>query len=363
MRKKILMIGTLPPPFQGQPIAFASAINAVKDDYNLKVLRTSFRSENLIGSILKLLKYYILLPYYLLFFRPHKVYFLCSRTFVGGFRDVYLILLCFFSNIRLYNHLHGSDFKLYLESLPIFYKVFVQFLFKRVDRHAVLIEGMEEQLKNVSELHKIQVIHNFYEYYDIEEYDECIKSTEKINLLFLSSIVKTKGIFELIDAFKKLEEKKFNIHLYICGDFLSDNEMNKNEVKQKFYSLVTSSQNITYLGSIGKQMKYEILNKSHIFVLPTYYRSEAVPLSILEAMSSGCAVVTTNFRYLPNIVHSEINGYLVKARSTDDLVTKLEYLIINQSVLKKISKNNIDVAKNMYSEKNYQKNIRCFLER
>lgn len=362
MKQKILMVGTPPPPFQGQPIAFASAVEAVKDDFDYRILHTSFQSGNVIGAIFKLLKYYILLPYYLVSFRPKKVYFLCSRSVVGGFRDIYLIILCYFTSIRLYNHLHGSDFNVYVESLPWIYKRIVQFLFQRVDRHAVLVKGMEEQLYSVSDSSKIQIIHNFYEDYDSKKYEREIRSTDVVNLLFLSSIVKTKGIFELIYAFKKLKEQKFKVHLYICGGFLSDNEMNKKEVQEKFSSLVTDVEDITYLGAVDKQKKYEVLNRSHIFVLPTYYSSEAVPLSIIEAMSSGCAIVTTNYRYLPNIVQSKVNGDLVKVRSTDDLVSKLEYLISNKCVLKKISKTNKDIATDMYSEKNYQQNIRNFLE-
>lgn len=362
MKQKILMVGTLPPPYQGQPIAFASAVEAIKEIHIYKVLSTSFQSKYFIGSIFKALKYFILLPYFLIWFRPKKIYFLCSRTFVGGLRDVYLILLFYFTDVKFYNHLHGSDFKIYIDSLPLIYCKFVKFIYKRVDHHAVLVEGMEEQLFDVSEQGKITVIPNFYENFANTNMRVLSGSADTINLVFLSSIVKTKGVFELIYAFKELRANNLNIHLFICGGFLSDSEMNQDEIQQKFISLVHQDEGITYLGLVNKQEKYEILSKSHIFVLPTYYRSEAVPLSIIEAMASGCAVVTTNYRYLPNIIQPKINGELVKVCSIKDLKYKLETLINDYNLLKKISENNKIIAKDLYSEKKYQNNIKLFLK-
>mgnify|MGYP000415713594 CR=1 FL=1 len=115
-KNKILLIGTLPPPYQGQPIAFASAFFVLNKYYTCKVLTTSFKSEFFIHSIYKFFRYFFLLPIYLIFFRPEKIYFLCSRTLIGGFRDVYLLIIVYLTNIKIYNHLHGSDFNIYINN-------------------------------------------------------------------------------------------------------------------------------------------------------------------------------------------------------------------------------------------------------
>jgi glycosyltransferase involved in cell wall biosynthesis len=355
------MVGTLPPPIQGQPIAFESAFLAIKDSYDCKIVSTSFRSNHIWSSFFRLIKYYLEIPYLLLVFRPNKVYFLSSRSVIGGFRDNYLILLLYFTKVELCNHLHGSNFKIYLSSLPNLYGRFVKFLYRRVDRHAVLVSGMEEQLLDVANPENIRVIPNFYRESRLKITLERREKFGTVNLLFLSSIVKTKGILELIYAVKKLRSMGKDVHLNICGEFLSDEEMTAHELEQQFIELIGQDQSISYLGLVDRETKDEVFLKSDIFVLPTYYSSEAVPLSIIEAMASGCAIITTKFRYLPNIVLPLINGHLVKTRSVADLVKKLLWLIDDDDALAKISKYNMSSARSLYSEKRYRQNIKEFI--
>jgi len=298
----------------------------------------------------------------LMFYRPCKVYFLCSRSFIGGLRDIYLISLLYFTKVKLYNHLHGSDFKIYIENLPYFYRVFVKLLYRRVDQHAVLINGMEEQLSNVAKPNQIKVIPNFYEQTSVNISERNSSKNKIIKLVFLSSIVKTKGILELVRAYKILKKKGFDIHLTICGCFMTDEEMKSTELEKEFHSLIKNDDGISYLGGVDKDKKYEVLQDSDIFVLPSYYRSEAVPLSIIEAMASGCAVITSDYRYLPQLIEPRVNGDLVKPKSVDDLVCKLERLLKDDLLLNRISKVNKETAENMYSEDKYQHNIRNFLK-
>jgi glycosyltransferase involved in cell wall biosynthesis len=60
------------------------------------------------------------------------------------------------------------------------------------------------------------------------------------------------------------------------------------------------------------------LRGADVFVLPTYYR-EGVPRVILEAMASGCAIVTTDTPGSRNTVAHGINGYLVAPRDVQAL--------------------------------------------
>lgn len=354
---KILFIGSRPPPFHGQSIAFDSAIKAL-DKENIKVLETSFRG-GIVSALIGVTRYFIMLPFYLIFFRPQIIYFLCSRTLVGSSRDYYLLALTYFSKIKLVNHLHGSDFKLFIAGLPkIIGNVFVK-LYKRVDKHIVLVEGMKQQFEGICNANKVVVVPNFYSdsngtnKLSVRDFDE-----SELKVVYLSSIMKTKGIFELVDACKKLNNSGVKVRAFIAGGFLGDEEMSAEESEIKLKSEIEQTDYIELVGYVNKEQKYELLSKCHVFALPSYYRSEAVPLSIIEAMSMGCAILATNYRYLPDVVKEGVNGTLVETRDVDSIVQALTSISKERSNLKSISGHNSLEASQFYSEKSYRLNIR-----
>lgn len=360
-KDKVLLLGTLPPPLQGQPIAFESALLALEKVYDCKVLETSFRGDSIVEKITKVINYFCKLPMYILFFRPKVIYFLCSRSFFGGVRDVYLLLVVYFLDIKVCNHLHGSDFKEYIDSLPLLYGKFVKSIFNRVDKHAVLLEGMREQVSEFKG--SVTVIPNFFSSIPDGEFSLEIKNNnDKLIIFYLSSIVKSKGIFELISSIKEINQDRDIATLYIAGGFLGDELMEKEDVKKEFFSEVNNDRNIVYLGTLSMEEKYKYLDYSDVFVLPTYYRSEAFPLSIIEAMASSCSIICSDYKYLPEIIKDNVNGLLVEPRSTSDLVKKISYIASNEGVNNSFKLKNKELAYSLYTEYRYQKNIVKFVK-
>lgn len=68
------------------------------------------------------------------------------------------------------------------------------------------------------------------------------------------------------------------------------------------------------------------LEKADVVVLPSYYR-EGVPRSLLEAMSCGRAIITTDMPGCRDVVEAGVNGLLVKARDAESLAGALEYMV------------------------------------
>ena len=199
---------------------------------------------------------------------------------------------------------------------------------------------------------RIEVVPNFY---DQELDNELVKKDEsRISLLYLSNIMVSKGIFELIDAFEKLIQKNDNIILNIAGEFLSDDYMNFNQVKKKFENKISKNDKINYQGKIFGIDKIKLLQSSDIFILPSY--KEAFPISIIEAMASSNAVVVTDQKYISEVISSK-NGVLIKKRSVDSLVNGIEFLINNKQKLKFIQNYNRQEAQKKFSKQKYLKKL------
>ena len=73
----------------------------------------------------------------------------------------------------------------------------------------------------------------------------------------------------------------------------------------------------------------EFYKKAHCVVLASYYR-EGVPRSLLEAISIGRPIITTNSTGCREVVINEKNGFLVKPKDATDLAVKME-MILNMS--------------------------------
>ena len=114
---------------------------------------------------------------------------------------------------------------------------------------------------------------------------------------------------------------------------------------------------IDYVGIVDSNEKYKLLASHHILALPSYYRSEAIPLCIIEAMRMGCCIITTHYKYLPYLVKDKENGFLVDIKSSSSLTFVIDKYCFDCDRMKKISDINKSVARRLYSEDSYQRNI------
>lgn len=359
---RVLMIGGMPPPFQGQSIAFAAAVQAVGGAHASKVIDFSRRRKG-IKSFLDLICFMIAVPLALITFRPTKIYFLCSRSFVGGLRDIYLLLFFRMSSADVYNHLHGSDFGEYYSSRSIWLQKLLKVLYRRVNYHAVLIEGMQEQLEAVAPSANIVVVNNFFEDFTqpLEKLENKGRCSDGLSICFLSSICRSKGVFDVIDAFKIFEQGHPGAKLRIAGAPIDDEFGDAKSHHHKLSHASVSNPNIEYLGELDKSEKYELLNKSDIFCLPSSFRSEAVPLAIIEAMAAGCVIVVYDHKYLSMVVKDGVNGF-VAPTSTPTSLSACWFQIASDANLRcSISKFNMEHARLNFSEAKYKAAVLKFL--
>ncbi|KAF5423993.1 MAG: Glycosyltransferase involved in cell wall bisynthesis [Candidatus Methanocomedens sp.] len=214
---------------------------------------------------------------------------------------------------------HGSDVPNYNpDRFGLQHKLLNPF-WKKVATNAECISSPTVYLKNLilenfadkDYGNKIEVIPNGID----PEYFNPKKKEDKI--LVVTRLFERKGVQYVIDAMKDIK----NYELVICGD-----GPYKEQLKQQISKLNVS--NIHLLGYVNyEQLKneYEI---SSIFVLPS--SAENFPVVLLEAMASGCAIITTNVTGCPEVV--EDTALLVKPKNSDDIRNALIELISNNKL-------------------------------
>jgi len=346
---KILLVGPIFPPMHGQSLAFTRLHESIDEKYKF-VINTNFEGMGFSKKILGTLRCLILIVYRIIFFRVGLVYFTCSRSFMGSIKDVFLINIADWKGVKLVNHLHGSDFYDFISESSAWYRWVLLKSYDKVDTSIVLLESMRLQFVDFPSMN-IEVVANFYDS-SLDDI-EIIPDSGRVNMLYLSNVIKSKGIFELIEAFHVLSKCYDNLYLNVAGDFVSDESMNENDVKELFFKSIGNNENIKYVGVVYGKEKMRLLQKSDLFVLPSYYKSEAFPISIIEAMRCGNAIVASNYKYLPDIVNDN-NGVTVEIKSSKSIRNGVMRLIEDMDKLTRIKLYNMNYAKRNYSLSEYQ---------
>lgn len=345
--KKALFVGPYPPPIDGHSFAFQTIYDNFKYEKYLI-------NQNLKGKKFRTLEFLLIFWKYISFSFNTKItvlYIAGSRSVFGSLKDIILINAFSRRKVKIILHIHAANFDLFIHELnPILRPFFIK-AYKRVDVFITLLDAMKKEyalFKDTSEIHTVE---NFYDKL-LDTPHTNTKEDNKINLVYFSNLMYSKGVFVLLDAFKILCEKYDNIKLNIAGAYSSDVFMSEKDVQKKIEKYIDTNKNITYLGSVYDLKKQNLLLNSDISILPSFYSSEAFPISIIEAMKCGCAIITTNHHYLPNVV-TEKNGICIEKQSVKQLCEAIEYFIQNKNILRDIQNFNMQYATDRYSPELY----------
>jgi len=171
---------------------------------------------------------------------------------------------------------------------------------------------------------------------------------EKIRLLFIGRLEEIKGVDILLKALARVKNKPPGWELRIVG------EGSRRKNLENLVQRADLCGQIKFLGrKIGQSLIREY-QKADLFVLPS--RSEAQPLTLLEAWAAGLPVLATSVGDNPQMVKEGKNGFLVKSGSVSSLSRGLLKAFKKQKQWKKIGQRGYNlVAKNYTWEKTAEK--------
>jgi glycosyltransferase involved in cell wall biosynthesis len=155
--------------------------------------------------------------------------------------------------------------------------------------------------------------------------------TNKPVVLFSGRFIALKGINIFAKAMREVINQTRDVHFAFAGP-----EANSKWVRM-FETEGIPPDRYSFLGYISHFEMPKIYANSLIFVLPSLI--ESFPFSILEAMSSGSAVIASNVGGIPEMIDDEVDGLLVQPGNPQILAKKILFLLDNESEMKKISKN------------------------
>jgi glycosyltransferase involved in cell wall biosynthesis len=144
-----------------------------------------------------------------------------------------------------------------------------------------------------------------------------------LRFVFAGRLIKEKGVGLFIDAAEALKIRWPEAEFYVLGDPQPGSPSSID--LQRLNSLVDAGVVVHHRRRADIA---DFLSRCDVFVLPTYYR-EGVPRSILEALSTGMAVITTDTPGCRETVKNGDNGYLVQPKDLASLTKAMQSLLEN----------------------------------
>lgn len=251
-------------------------------------------------------------------------------------------------------HVHGNHLGKHYTQLGGFKKWLFHYYISRAAAGLVLSKSLRSNFDGLLPPEKVFVVENFAGD-AITSHPAAPKSTEQLELLYLSNLMREKGILDLLDALSILKQKGLKFTARIAGHLETGISA---EVEGRLKGLAPE---VTFAGPVAGQEKIDLLVNSNVFVLPTYYTMEGQPISLLEGMAAGNIIVTTRHAGIPDVV-DESNGYLLPVRDSVALAECLLRIAENLPVeLGRFSSHNRRVAKERFTEKSFVENILAVL--
>lgn len=163
------------------------------------------------------------------------------------------------------------------------------------------------------------------------------KSKEKKEILYAGWIIRTKGVEELIRAWKNVRGRFRDYSLHLIGPYSNDYK----DYLYKEYDM----ESVVMEGELTHEETLKRIQECSVLVLPSY--TEGFPNIILEAMMAKKPIIATKVGAIPDML-DENSGVLIEPKQIRQIEDALCMLISNQSYQKQIATNAYQRATKLY---------------
>lgn len=333
MKNKVLCLLQLPPPVHGASMVNVSIrdskyINAKIDAKYIDISPANDMTDLGKLSLNKIALTFIIIIkciYNFLRFKPDLVYITLSPHGFAFWKDALILQMLKLLGAKIVVHLHGKGIKSEVSKSKFKLSVYKK-VFKRIN----VIHLSKSLFSDVDTVFDNTML--------LTEVNNGVKTPtyEKKPLvsiptfLYLSNLVPTKGADTLINAINKLDDKyqgEFKVKVVgkISNKEFYDKLVNSVDIRFK--------NSIEFTGPLYGDDKHKAFMDSDVFVLPTRFKNECFPLSILEAMSFGLPVLSTYEGAIPDIIDDGINGGLFESSNSNELSEMMSNYIDNRHLI------------------------------
>lgn len=161
---------------------------------------------------------------------------------------------------------------------------------------------------------------------------------QKNSIIFIGRCTKAKGYHLLPKIAELLKNNNIELNWHIVG---AANEIDKfkwsDKVKVQFY------------GQLSNMQVMSLLCRMQLFILPSF--AEGMPVSLIESMKAGTVPIMNNkcSDGIQELIINGETGFLSQNNLVEEYVAILQELVLNKTLIKKMSINAIEKANQLFN--------------
>jgi glycosyltransferase involved in cell wall biosynthesis len=362
VKTKILFILHTPPPVHGSSVVG----KAIKDSQiineafecsyiNLGTSRTVDEiGKNPFVKIGRYLSIIIAVLKQLVTNKPNLCYLAITAKGPAFYKDSLIALLVKGIGVPMVYHFHNKGVSTHQ------HKTLDNFLYRRVfkNAHAILLSKyLYSDVEKYFTPERVHYCPNGIPDIDFKQKKLDKRKNEKVEILFLSNLIESKGVFVLLEACNILNQKGLQFHCTYVGGV---GDVNAQQFQEKVNKLALT-EIVIYAGKKYGKEKEEVFSKADIFAFPTFYHNECFPLVLLEAMQHSLPTTSTFEGGIRSIIDDGKTGFLVPQKDAKALAEKLELLMNNPELRKKMGEAGRAKYEQEFTLKEFEKRLKEIL--
>ncbi|MCI3927149.1 glycosyltransferase [Paenibacillus sp. TRM 82003] len=236
---------------------------------------------------------------------------------------------------RVITTFHGNDISAFLKKRG---ERAYEFLFENGDLFLPISENWRKRLVSLGCDKKKITVHRMG--IETEKFAFRIREPEMdgiVKLTTIARLVEKKGVEYGIRAVARALKTNPNIEYQIVGD---------GPLRKSLEVLIEElgvGEQVTLLGWLDQAEVVRILEDTHLFLAPSVTASdgdqEGIPVVLMEALSMGIPVISTEHSGIPELVEDGTSGHLVRERDVDALTDKITLLARNTKDWERLGRN------------------------
>jgi len=161
---------------------------------------------------------------------------------------------------------------------------------------------------------------------DLTGYPYSVPRAAPAVFLMATRLLVTKGVRTFFEAARIVKKRFPDAKFLLAGNL----DPNPDGISRQELDACTADGSVTYLGHVNDMPA--VLRECSAFVLPSYYR-EGIPHAVLEAMSTGRAIITTDSPGCRETVRDAdtdgkgLNGFLIEPKNSEMLAERMFWMI------------------------------------
>jgi len=352
-RFKIIILGKIPPPFFGTSVWFDILRNSsLNDSFNINWFNVNVHKDfSNLGkgnyvNIIPNIRLYFRFKKILWRFKPELVLIPISQSTPGFLKDSIFIRLAR-KRAKTLIILHGSNINTWLGNSHGLIKKYFTDTLKGTEGAIVLGRKLKYLFLPWYSDGKIHVISNGI---TMKKLVPLTRTSSEIIIRYIGSLSFNKGVFETIESIKLLKDSICNFKMVLNGKWRDIEFQTRCTNIIERYELP-----VFYEGEVTGDDKFNAYSTSDIFVF-TPIKPEGFPMIIIEAMSFGLPIISTDQGAITEAVLDGVNGFIVKAGSAKEIAQKLKYLIENPTERLNMGKESLKLYQENFTEEKMIKN-------